>query len=93
MNKKFINFLNNTQDCDDVYFLISESIYHWAICIINNTLETSEMEKNIMTPIKITKYVDFLKEFIKRKGDYLRIVQFIQELLFISRKKAFISRT
>ncbi|WP_158447622.1 hypothetical protein [Flavobacterium covae] len=70
---KFCNFLQDIEDYGDVYFLISEPSYHWAISIKYDTFETTEYEKEIVTNDFLNNFIEFDKFFFKDKltQDYL----------------------
>ncbi|MFK7112922.1 hypothetical protein V3468_00560 [Flavobacterium oreochromis] len=73
MYNRFYNFLNDIEDYEDVYFLISEPSYHWAISIIYNTLETAQYEKELVNSIFLNNLIEFNKKFFDHKQikDYL----------------------
>jgi hypothetical protein len=72
---RFVNFLETLEDSGDVYFITSEFDYHWVICIIYDTLETAEIEKDIIARKILEKHSEFCESFLKENS----IIDFIEE--------------
>ena len=63
INQRFIGYLNNLKEAGDVYFLMHEMPYHWALSIIQNTIEVDE---SIMySQERKEEELDFCRKFLK----------------------------
>jgi hypothetical protein len=72
---RFISFLETLEDAGDVYFLMHEMPYHWALSIIQNTAEPDE--SIMINNHKLNKSEkDFYLNFLKKNS----IESFIEEM-------------
>jgi hypothetical protein len=61
---RFISFLETLEDAGDVYFLMHEMSYRWALSIIQNTLEPDEsimINNDKLNKGELEFYIIFLK--------------------------------
>lgn len=69
----FISFLETLEDAGDVYFLMHETPYHWALSIIQ---DTSEPDEGIMfDENRKDKELEFCKQFLSKS----KIKYFLEE--------------
>ncbi|WP_264524446.1 hypothetical protein [Flavobacterium sp. N502536] len=59
---RFISFLETLEDAGDVYFLMHEMPYHWALGIIQNTAEPNE--EIMLDENKKNNELEFCKQFL-----------------------------
>ncbi|WP_281322086.1 hypothetical protein [Flavobacterium aestivum] len=71
---RFVNFLETLEDAGDVYFLMHEMPYHWALSIIQNTPEPNE--EIMFDEDKQNKVLEFCKQFLLKN----KIRYFLEEL-------------
>lgn len=71
---RLINFLETLEEAGDVYFLMHEMPYHWALSIIQNTSEPNE--EIMIDENQKNNEIDFCKQFLLKNNIYFFLEEF-----------------